>query len=79
MTQSILSLQIVRSAVSSIDSDRPIQSVVDDTARSPSPPRPIPSLDSDNFGEHSTPRLDLRDDSEYLEFADRTECREFDR
>ncbi|CAP96522.1 Pc21g16250 [Penicillium rubens Wisconsin 54-1255] len=39
---------------SAMNTNRPIQSVVDDTARSPSPPRPIPSLDSDNFGEHST-------------------------
>ncbi|KAJ5958173.1 uncharacterized protein N7479_005323 [Penicillium vulpinum] len=42
---------------SAMNTTRPIQSVVDDTARSPSPLRPIPSFDSNNFGppgEHST-------------------------
>ncbi|CAI7651894.1 unnamed protein product [Penicillium glandicola] len=42
---------------SAMNTTRPIQSVVDGTARSSSPPRPIPSFDSDNFGppgEHST-------------------------
>ncbi|KAJ6131953.1 hypothetical protein N7471_007168 [Penicillium samsonianum] len=35
---------------SAMNTNRPIQSVVDDTAQSPSPPRPIPSFNSDNFG-----------------------------
>ncbi|KAG0155682.1 hypothetical protein PDIDSM_2855 [Penicillium digitatum] len=42
---------------SAMNINRPIQSVVDDAARSPSSPRPIPIFDSDNFappGEHST-------------------------
>ncbi|CAI7591172.1 unnamed protein product [Penicillium viridicatum] len=46
---------------SAMNTTRPIQSVVDSTARSPSPPRPIPSFDSDNFGppgEHSNPARD---------------------
>ncbi|CAG8046970.1 unnamed protein product [Penicillium nalgiovense] len=34
---------------SAMNTNRPIQSVVDDTARSPSPPRPIPSFESENF------------------------------
>ncbi|KAJ5165500.1 uncharacterized protein N7500_007330 [Penicillium coprophilum] len=35
---------------SAMNTTRPIQSVVDGAGRSPSPPRPIPSFDSDNFG-----------------------------
>ncbi|KAJ6053147.1 uncharacterized protein N7446_009159 [Penicillium canescens] len=37
--------------LSEMNATRPIQSILDDRPRSPSPPRPIPSFDSDNFGE----------------------------
>ncbi|OXV09278.1 hypothetical protein Egran_02957, partial [Elaphomyces granulatus] len=35
-----------------MNSTRPIQSIVDDSNRSPSPLRPIPSFDADNAGDH---------------------------
>ncbi|KAI2710729.1 hypothetical protein DTO013E5_6018 [Penicillium roqueforti] len=44
---------------SAMNTNRPTQSVVDDTARPASPPRPIPSFDSDNLGDLGEHRDEL--------------------